>query len=75
MSEIDAIIAYEQGELGQKETIRLFQALINDGLAWKLQGAYGRTAMSLVHAGLCTLPGKPLVSYDDVDPQDCLGDD
>ena len=55
MSQIDKIIAYEQGELSEEDTIELFQELIDTGLAWKLQGCYGRAAKSLIEAGLCTL--------------------
>ena len=49
---IDKIIAYEQGELGDKETLELFQTLVDNGMAWTLQGSYGRMAMSLLEAGL-----------------------
>lgn len=50
--QVNAIIDYENGTLAQDETIRLFQHLVNTGLAWRLQGHYGRTAMALIHAGL-----------------------
>lgn len=46
------IIAYEQGELDELETIALFQELVNSGLAWSLQGSYGRTAAQLLRDGL-----------------------
>lgn len=51
---IDKIIAYESGELSDKETIALFQELIDNGQAWTLQGHYGRTAQGLIDAGYCT---------------------
>lgn len=51
-SQIDRIIAYEQGELDEDETIELFAALVETGVAWQLQGSYGRTAMALIEAGL-----------------------
>ena len=51
---VDKIIAYEQGELDHEETTQLFQSLINSGLAWQLQGHYGRTANALIDAGECT---------------------
>lgn len=53
MDQIDKIIAYEQGELDDTKTIELFQELIDSGMAWKLQGHYGRTAMHLIESGLC----------------------
>jgi hypothetical protein len=31
----------------------MFQRLINSGIAWQLQGHYGRTAMRLLDKGLC----------------------
>lgn len=50
---IDQIIAYENGELNEEETIALFQSLIDNGMAWRLQGHYGRTAAALIEEGLC----------------------
>lgn len=48
----DQIIAYELGELDEVEVIELFQNLVDSGLAWQLQGSYGRTATYLIHEGL-----------------------
>lgn len=49
---LNDIIAYEEGELDEVETLVLFQTLVNTGAAWTLQGHYGRTAVRLIEAGL-----------------------
>jgi len=53
---INDIIAYESGEMQDEEIIDFFQRLIDSGMAWTLQGSYGRMAMRLVEDGVCTLP-------------------
>ena len=49
---LNQIIAYESGELDEDEVIDLFQLLVNNGMAWTLQGSYGRTARDMIEAGL-----------------------
>jgi hypothetical protein len=56
MDQVDKIIAYESGELDNEQTIALFQELIDSGLVWQLQGSYGRSAIDLINAGLCSRP-------------------
>lgn len=46
------IIDFEAGELKDEQVIELFQELVDSGLAWQLQGSYGRTAARLIEAGL-----------------------
>lgn len=53
-NEIDYMIDWEGGLLCAECTIALFQRLINSGLAWSLQGMYGRFATDLIEAGYCT---------------------
>lgn len=60
MKNIDKIIAYEQGELSDNETIELFGDLIKSGMAWSLQGHYGRTAEALIEQGYIDNKGKIL---------------
>jgi len=55
---IAKIMQYENDELNDEETIELFQELINTGLAWQLQGHYGRFAMELLEEGFCQHPNE-----------------
>ena len=56
MEQFEQMMAFEQGTLCKEDTISLFQDLVYSGLAWRLQGFYGRTAKSLINAGLVTVP-------------------
>lgn len=53
---IDAIIAYEEGELDDDEVFELFQYLLNTGIIYQLQGAYQRTAQVYLYNGSITVP-------------------
>lgn len=53
MPNVDDIIRYESGEMSDDEIVTFFQGLIDSGMCWQLQGHYGRTAVSLIEAGLC----------------------
>ena len=48
------IIEFETGEANEEQVIELFQYLVDSGLAWQLQGSYGRTAEALLEAGYIT---------------------
>ena len=48
MVNIDKIIRYENGEMDEAEVIDLFQELIDYGVVFSLQGAYGRVAKALL---------------------------
>ena len=53
---IDQIIKYENGDMDFAEVIKLFQTLVDTGVAWRLQGHYGRTASDLIERGYVTPP-------------------
>jgi hypothetical protein len=61
---VGAIIDFESGSLGYDETLELFQYLVNTGLAWKLQGSYGRMAQALIDRGLIRAWKKEVVTND-----------
>lgn len=53
MNLFDQMMAWESGELDDEGAVALFQALIDNGMAWSLQGCYGRQAMALINSGEC----------------------
>ena len=50
----ERIISYEQGDLTEDQTIKLFQELVDSGMIMSLQGHYHRFAAQLLEAGLIT---------------------
>lgn len=57
MISVDMIMDYESGEMSKEQMLCFFQELIDSGMAWSLQGHYGRTAKQLIDAGYC-VPAK-----------------
>ena len=53
---LDIVVLYEEGMLGEEDTMELFQFLVNSGHAWTLPGWYGRTAEWLISEGLIEKP-------------------
>jgi len=65
---VDNIISYEHGDLDSAGTLKLFSFLIETGLAWQLQGMYGRAAERLIKDGIISKKGEILnenVEYED----------
>lgn len=56
MATIDRLMAFENDELEHDEVISLFQELVDTGMAWELQGFYGRTAKHLIDIGSIRAP-------------------
>ena len=57
---LDNIIAYEGGELSNNDILELFSELVKNGMAWSLQGCYGRQAEALIKSGYLSAEGKIL---------------
>ncbi len=58
-TDYDAVAAcegFDGIEHDEAELIEAWQHLIDTGLAFRLQGWFGRQAMALIEAGHCTLP-------------------
>ncbi len=53
MPNISDIIDFENGDMDEERMVEFFQDMINSGVVWQLQGAYGRTAVALIEAGEC----------------------
>lgn len=54
MPDVDQVMRYEQGEMDDDEIVEMFQKLVDTGMAWRLQGHYGRTAAAMIEQGLVT---------------------
>ena len=57
MDLIDKIMAYEEGMLDGADMVYLFAELVRNGMAWSLQGHYGRIASRLIETGILTKDG------------------
>lgn len=55
---VTKIMQWESGEMSEKDTIEFFAELIKSGMAWSLQGCYGRTAHSLIENGIIDTKGE-----------------
>lgn len=57
MDMTDKIMAYEAGMLDGAGMVYLFAELVRNGMAWSLQGHYGRIASRLIDVGILTSDG------------------
>ena len=60
MISVDKIMDYESGEMNEDEMIKMFAEMIKNGIVWKLQGNYGRTAKALIENGIISTDGEIL---------------
>jgi len=60
MPDVGKIMAWENGELSPDATVEFFGELVETGMAWSLQGCYGRMAARLIEAGYLDKTGKVL---------------
>lgn len=61
------LIAFEGGSMTNEEVLTMFAHLVRTGLAWSLQGVYGRSAERLIIGGYLDRHGNILKSLDDED--------
>lgn len=47
---------FEEAE-SEEQVLEAWQHLIDSGVVWQLQGAFGRQALALINEGLCSAPG------------------
>ncbi len=50
---VQDIIDYESGDMEWDRLVDFFQNLIDTGMAWTLQGSYGRVAQNLIDERYC----------------------
>lgn len=48
----------------KEQEIEAWQHLIDTGLAWTLQGWFGRAALHLIENGVCTAPNEHNIATD-----------
>ena len=56
MTTVEAVLIAEgvREPKSREEEVAAWQLLIDTGIAWSLQGWFGRTAMHLIEEGICT---------------------
>jgi hypothetical protein len=60
------LVAWENGEMSEVDEIQFFSNLITTGMAWSLQGCYGRAAMYFIENNIISQKGKILVNLNEI---------
>lgn len=55
---VDEIMEFEDGNMSEMDAVSMFSRLVKNGMAWTLQGSYGRTAMALIEGGVLDKSGE-----------------
>jgi hypothetical protein len=55
---VNKIMDWEDGKMDAETEAAFFQELVDSGLAWQLQGMYGRRARQLINAGAIKPPRR-----------------
>lgn len=56
---VSIIEGFSGEDHSEDQIIEAWQALIDSGLVWRLQGSYGRTAQYLINEGICVEKSYP----------------
>lgn len=51
MPRVEDFMDWENGDMSEDNEIKFFQELLDTGMAWTLQGMYGRRTMELLNEG------------------------
>ena len=60
MDTVNKIMQFESGTMEVNDTVDFFAELVKSGMAWTLQGSYGRGAKSLIDQGFISESGEVL---------------
>ena len=56
MNTFDAVMNVEDQQCDEQTFIASMQHLLDTGAVWSLQGRFGRLAVDMIDAGVCTAP-------------------
>jgi hypothetical protein len=63
---VSMMMDFENGNLSEVDTVKMFSHLIKTRMAWSLQGFYGRTAHNLIESGVLDRKGAILIDLGEI---------